>query len=116
MAKTAKDPTRTTASGRQTRTPTRLEETPENLTLQRPKNQSTARCSRNSTSASLPVLTKGPTPRSSNKTILRKQKIQNMYRDPRKTYFYNKVVCPKSNTDTYNYNQDITLSSTSKKM
>eukprot|EP01083_Nonionella_stella_P274570 932099_1 len=103
MAKTAKDPTRTTASGRQTRTPTRLEETPENLTLQRPKNQSTARCSRNSTSASLPVLTKGPTPRSSNKTILRKQKIQNMYRDPRKTYFYNKVVCPKSNTDTYNY-------------
>merc|ERR1712038_85655 len=89
-----KDLTRTTASGRQTRTPTRLEETPDHLPSQR-KSLANSRSSRNSTSASFPMTQKVSTPRSNSKPILRKQKIANMYRDPKKIYYYNKVVTPK---------------------
>jgi len=97
--------TRTTASGRQTRTPTRLEETPNRLPFQR-KSLTNSRASRNSAkSSSLSMSQKTSTPRSNSKPILRKQKIANMYRDPKKTYYYNKVVTPKKldTTDSYAY-------------
>ena len=105
LAKTAKDATRTTSSGRQTRTPTRLEEGPDQVTLQRTKGQSNSRSSRNSTAGSAALPPKNSTPRSNTKPILRKQKIANMYRDPKKTYYYNKVVTPKQmkSTDGHNY-------------
>jgi hypothetical protein len=100
MAKTTKDPAKKTLSGRQSRIPTRLEESPENVL--RGKNPNSARSSRNSACASLAVVQRNPTPSttssrvSGTKPILRKQKIANMYRDPKKEYYYNKVVAPKS--------------------
>ena len=93
IAKIAKDPSKTTLSGRQSKTSNRLEETSESLLTYRPKSQNAARSSRNSASAAL--LPKAPpVARGSNKPILRKQKIANMYRDPKKVYYYNKVVTP----------------------
>jgi len=111
QAKTSKDATvgssnakRTTASGRATKTPTRLEETA------RPRShQSVSRSSRNSTKPAPPVLQSINSlysiKSSSNKPTLRKQKIQNMYRDPRKKYYYNKVVTAKidKNNNTHKY-------------
>lgn len=96
MART--EPSRVTQSGRQSRSPNLLEY---------PDRQfSKSRSSRNSTSSALPpMIPKNPTPRSSsNKPCLRKQKIANMYRDPKKIYYYNKVVTPNpDSTDASKY-------------
>ncbi len=103
VAKVAKDPAKTTLSGRQSKTPNKLEEIPESLLAPRPKSKGAARSSRTSVGATLVLPSKGPSAKGSNKskpkTILKKQKIANMYRDPNKVYYYNKVVTPNiSNT------------------
>jgi hypothetical protein len=96
-AKTAKDISKLTSSGRQSKAPSRLEDT-------QIQESSKQRNSRNSACASLPIIPKNPTPRASNKPMLRKQKIANMYRDPKKIYYYNKVVTPKPDvTDPNKY-------------
>lgn len=97
IAKTTNDTSRLTSSGRQSKTPTRLEDTHSQASAKQ-------RSSRNSFTASLPIVPKNPIPKVSSKPILRKQKIANMYRDPKKTYYYNKVVTPKSdNTNPNKY-------------
>lgn len=100
-----------TASGRPTRTPTRLDESSSADDIEPPqqkrrRSQSVSRSSRNSANAALPVVNKPITqPKFVNaKSTLRKQKIANMYRDPKKTYYYNKVVTPKQeSSDRFQY-------------
>jgi hypothetical protein len=100
-----------TASGRPTRTPTRLDESSSADDIEPPqqkrrRSQSVSRSSRNSANAALPVVNKPiAQPKFVNaKSTLRKQKIANMYRDPKKTYYYNKVVTPKQeSSDRFQY-------------
>jgi hypothetical protein len=102
-----KRPKRVTSSGRHSRAPPKLDMyaphlTP-TMTPQRNRRTNLGRPSRLSMLSPLPHTTKTALSSTLNKQqSLRKQKIANMYRDPRKVYYYNKVVMPKPD-DKYPY-------------